>query len=85
LDGRAIATASLVIANGVGLLAGSSTIAEWRRRGAQRALLECRLQCATQAGCDLAMICAEPGSSSQRNAERAGFQIAYTRIKWGLL
>jgi GNAT superfamily N-acetyltransferase len=85
LDGRAIATASLIIANAVGLLAGSSTIPEWRRRGAQRALLECRLQYAAQAGCDLAMICAEPGSSSQRNAERAGFQIAYTRIKWGLL
>jgi hypothetical protein len=34
-------------------------------------------------GCDLAMVCTEPGSGSQRNAERQGFQIAYTRIKWG--
>jgi len=23
-----------------------------------------------------------PGSGSQRNAERNGFRIAYTRIKW---
>jgi hypothetical protein len=23
-----------------------------------------------------------PGSGSQRNAERHGFRIAYTRIKW---
>jgi hypothetical protein len=25
---------------------------------------------------------AQPGSGSQRNAERNGFRIAYTRIKW---
>jgi hypothetical protein len=30
------------------------------------------------------MMCAAPGSSSQRNAERQGFRIAYTRIKWSL-
>jgi hypothetical protein len=28
------------------------------------------------------MVCAAPGTSSQRNAERSGFRIAYTRIKW---
>ena len=27
---------------------------------------------------------AAPGSASQRNAERQGFRIAYTRIKWML-
>ena len=26
-----------------------------------------------------------PGSASQRNAERNGFRIAYTRIKWALV
>jgi hypothetical protein len=30
------------------------------------------------------MMGAEPGSSSQRNAQRQGFQIVYTRIKWRL-
>jgi hypothetical protein len=30
------------------------------------------------------MIVAAPGSDSQRNAERAGFRIAYTRTKWRL-
>lgn len=34
--------------------------------------------------CDLAMMVAEAGSESQRNAERKGFQTAYTRIKWRL-
>jgi hypothetical protein len=39
---------------------------------------------AVSRGCDLAMVCIEPGSASQRNAERQGFRIAYTRIKWQL-
>jgi beta-glucosidase-like glycosyl hydrolase len=64
------------------LFAGASTIPEDRKKGAQRALLEARVRYAVQAGCDLAMMCAEPGSASQRNAEREGFRIAYTRIKW---
>jgi hypothetical protein len=34
--------------------------------------------------CELAMMVAVPGSDSQRNAERKGFRIAYTRTKWQL-
>ena len=30
------------------------------------------------------MMVTEAGSQSQRNAERAGFRIAYTRTKWRL-
>ena len=37
---------------------------------------------AHQHGCDLAMMVALAGSDSQRNAERKGFHVAYTRIKW---
>jgi GNAT superfamily N-acetyltransferase len=84
LDGRPIAAGGLAIHNGVALLAGASTIPEWRHMGAQRALLESRLEFAANAGCDLAMICAEPGSASQRNAERQRFRIGYTRTKWHL-
>ncbi len=84
MHGQPIATGALAIHQGVALLAGASTVPEWRRRGAQRMLLESRLQYAARMGCDLAMVCAEPGSASQRNAERQGFRIAYTRIKWGL-
>jgi GNAT superfamily N-acetyltransferase len=82
LDGQIVATGSLILHEGVALLAGASTIPEARRRGVQAALLAARLQHATDRGCDLAMMGAEPGSSSQRNAERNGFRIAYTRIKW---
>ncbi|MFZ4795297.1 MAG: GNAT family N-acetyltransferase [Blastocatellia bacterium] len=84
LDGRLIATAGLCIAGDVALLTGASTIPRERRQGAQRALLQYRLRFAAECGCRLAMMCALPGSASQRNAERSGFRIAYTRIKWGL-
>jgi GNAT superfamily N-acetyltransferase len=83
LDGRPIGTGALTIHGGVALLAGASTVPEARRQGAQRALLAARLRHAAAQGCDLAMMCAQPGSASQRNAERQGFRIAYTRIKWG--
>jgi GNAT superfamily N-acetyltransferase len=84
LDGRAIATGGIGICEGVVLLAGASTIPEGRRQGAQLALLGSRLRFAAERGCDIAMMCAQPGSTSQRNAERHGFRIAYTRIKWRL-
>jgi GNAT superfamily N-acetyltransferase len=82
LDGIPVATGGLSIDGQVALFAGASTIPEARKQGAQRALLDTRLRYAAEAGCDLAMMCAEPGSASQRNAEREGFRIAYTRIKW---
>lgn len=82
--GLPIAAAALVMHGGVALLAGASTIPEWRGRGAQAALLAARLAHAADQGCDLAMMGAQPGSASQRNAERQGFRIAYTRIKWRL-
>ena len=82
LDGAPVATGSLVMCNDVALLAGASTVPEARGRGAQRALLGARLRFASSMGCTIAMMCAAPGSSSQRNAERSGFRIAYTRVKW---
>lgn len=84
LDGTPIATGGLAIHDGIALYAGASTVPESRRRGAQQLLFERRCQYALDAGCDLAMVCAEPGSSSQRNAERHGFRVAYTRTKWEL-
>lgn len=82
LDGEPVAAAGLSVHGGVALLAGASTIPSARRQGAQQALLAARLRFAAGQGCDLAMMCALPGSGSQRNAERRGFRIAYTRIKW---
>jgi hypothetical protein len=82
--GRMIATGMLIVGGGVAFLAGASTIPDARRKGGQLALLEARLRAAAAQGCDLALMGAAPGSASQRNAERHGFRIAYTRIKWRL-
>jgi GNAT superfamily N-acetyltransferase len=84
IDGQPVAAGALSIHDGVALLAGASTRPEARGRGAQQALLEARLSYARDAGCDLALMGALPGSRSQRNAERHGFRIAYTRTKWRL-
>ena len=81
-DGVAMGAAALAVHEGVALLAGASTRPEFRGQGAQAALVKERLRRAAEEGCELAMMGARPGSSSQRNAERNGFLIAYTRIKW---
>ncbi len=81
-EGRAIATGAMHVHGGIALLAGASTVPAERGRGGHRALLAARLRFAVAAGCELVMMCASPGSTSQRNAERRGFRIAYTRLKW---
>lgn len=84
VSGVPAATGLLRTDGSVALLAGASTVPSSRRRGAQLALLQARLNDAANSGCDVAMMCASPGSASQRNAERQGFRIAYTRTKWRL-
>jgi len=83
VDGEPAAAAVLAIHEGVALLGGASTIPRFRRRGAQQALMDSRIDYAAHSGCDLAMISAgPPGGGSERNAARQGFRTAYTRIKW---
>jgi GNAT superfamily N-acetyltransferase len=84
LEGQPGAAGALIIHQGVALFGGASTIPELRRRGLQGALLQERMRYAFHHGCELAMMVAEAGSNSQRNAERLGFHVAYTRTKWRL-
>lgn len=79
-----IAAGMLFIFEDVALLGGASTAPKWRGRGAQSALLQARLNFALSRKCNIAMMCASPGSQSQRNAEKNGFGVAYTRTKWHL-
>lgn len=85
IEGRIVATGALTIHQGVALFAGASTLAEARKMGAQRALLECRSRYAVEHGCDVLMMVTHPGSTSQKNGERQGFRVAYTRTKWLLV
>lgn len=85
IDGVAGAAGALILHEGVALFGGAATVPELRRRGLQSALLHERMRYAAEHGCDLGMMVAEAGSSSQRNAERTGFRVAYTRLKWKLV
>ena len=82
IDGVPGAAGALILHEGVALFGGAATVPESRRRGLQGALLHERMRYAAEHGCDLAMMVAEAGSNSQRNAERKGFRVAYTRLKW---
>jgi GNAT superfamily N-acetyltransferase len=84
VDSTPGAAGILCLHEGVALFGGSATVPELRRRGLQAALLQKRMSYAFNHGCDLAMMVAEAGSNSQRNAERKGFRVAYTRTKWRL-
>jgi len=64
----------------VAALFGTATLPEYRRRGVQTALIAQRLHEAAKAGCEYAVVCTHPGSGSQRNMERRGFRLAYTKV-----
>jgi GNAT superfamily N-acetyltransferase len=67
--------------DGVALFAGQSTLSAFRGRGVQAALIREGLLYARSCGADLAAAMTLPGSGSQRNFERTGFRVAYTRVK----
>jgi GNAT superfamily N-acetyltransferase len=80
-EGKVAGGAALAMHGGVCGLFGASTLPEFRRRGVQTALLSARIAWAAARGCDLAVSITAPASISQRNIERAGFRVAYTRTK----
>lgn len=80
VDGEAAGAGTLSLHGGLAELFGASTRPSFRNRGVQSALLAGRLAEAQRLGCDLAMVHTEPGSASQRNVERMGFRLAYTKV-----
>jgi GNAT superfamily N-acetyltransferase len=81
VEGQIVATgAGLIIPEHkiVGLY-GAGTLNEYRCRGLQTAMLQRRLQVAAEAGCEYAVIITLGGTTSQRNAERLGFSVAYSK------
>jgi GNAT superfamily N-acetyltransferase len=80
IDGQPAGGGAMFIHQGAVELGGASTRPAFRKRGVQTALLQARLRVARNMGCDLAMVLTEPGSDSQRNIQRAGFELAYTKV-----
>jgi GNAT superfamily N-acetyltransferase len=78
-DGVPAGGASLRLSEGVAHLCGAATLPAHRRRGVQSALLAARLEIAAGAGCDVAAVITQPGSKSQENVQRQGFELLYAR------
>ena len=62
------------------LLFADSTLEKARGQGLHLAVIRARLKHAASFGCDLATASTAPGSTSQRNYERAGFRVVYTKL-----
>jgi GNAT superfamily N-acetyltransferase len=62
----------------------ASTLPDFRGRGVQAALLHARGRVARERGATCASITARPDTSSARNAERAGYRLAYTKPTFAL-
>jgi GNAT superfamily N-acetyltransferase len=81
INGRCVACgAGLIIPeHRIFALFGAGTLPEFRGRGLQTAILKARMAAAARAGCEYAVIVTQGGTTSQRNAERLGFRVAYSK------
>jgi GNAT superfamily N-acetyltransferase len=79
IDGVPVGSGALRIAEGIAYFAGTATAVQYRRRGVQTALIATRLAAAKAAGCDIATVTTGPGTKSQQNVQRRGFDLLYTR------
>jgi len=84
-DGTPAGTGGMAIVGGIVNCFGDATLEKFRGRGLQSALIRARLAAAARDGATLAMVTTMPGTISQRNYERAGYHVAYTRCKFILL
>jgi len=80
VEGEPAAGAALAVRDGLAILCADGTIARYRRLGLQRELIAARLNEAAAQRCGLAAASTLPGSQSQRNYERMGFAVAYTKV-----
>jgi ribosomal protein S18 acetylase RimI-like enzyme len=79
--GGAVAGAGAMrLQDGIAQLSGAATLPGHRRRGVQSALLAHRLAHAAAHGHELAVVTTQPGSKSQQNMHRAGFELLYSRL-----
>jgi ribosomal protein S18 acetylase RimI-like enzyme len=79
LDDVAAGGGALRIDGDIAQLCGASTLPRFRRRGIQTGLLRRRLADARAQGCVLATVTTQPGSKSNQNAQRQGFELLYPR------
>lgn len=76
----ACGTGLVIPEHGVFALCGAGSLAEFRGRGLQTALLRARMNAARDAGCEYVVVVTQGGTTSQRNAERLGLRVAYSKV-----
>lgn len=81
LEGQPAGGGGLFIHKEIADCYGHATLQDFRGRGVQTALIQTSLAHAKKNNCELVMATTMPGTTSQRNFERQGFRIAYTRTK----
>lgn len=79
LNGEPAGGAALSIHNRLAMFVGDSTLPSYRRQGVQSAQILARCAWARDLDSDMAVASTLPGSTSQRNYEKAGFQPVYTK------
>lgn len=82
LQNKLVAGGTIAIHDGICDLGITSTLPAFRGRGLQKVLLNKRMEFAFKSGARIATVTTEPGSVSDQNTQKMGFQIAYTRIKF---
>lgn len=82
IDGKIVAcgTGLAIPEHRIFALGGAGTLLEFRGHGLQTALLRARMAAAAQAGCEYAVVVTNGGTTSQRNCERLGFHVAYSKV-----
>ena len=82
VDGKPVAcgTGLIIPEHKVFALCGAGTLDEFRGHGLQTALLRARMKAARDAGCEYVVVVTQGGTVSQRNAERLGMRVAYSKV-----
>lgn len=82
IEGALAAVAVMYVVRRTAYLVSAATLPGFRRRGCHAALIKRRLNDAVALGCDLAISHNPFLSPAQRNLERLGFRMAYTKAVW---
>lgn len=81
-DNHIVSGGTIAIHNGIADLGVTSTLQAHRGKGMQKHLLQARLNFAKENNACYAIVTTEPGSISDLNAIKMGFDRAYTRVKF---
>ena len=80
LNGEVVGAGGMEAVPPTACLCGASVLKEARRQGIQTALVIRRLEHARDTGCQWGTITSQPGIPTERNAQRLGFFLAYSKV-----